>query len=222
MSYIRDGMQLTARKNSENKLSGYTPPAPFGQLWGWGFNSYGNIGDNSTTSRISPVQIGSYASWIHVAGGTVGTVTSAIKNDGTLWTWGENLYGALGLGDQSTRSSPVQVGSLTNWVSSSCGTYHSAFIKDDGTLWTTGQNLYGELGHNNTTNRSSPVQVGSLSNWLSVSCGQYFTMAIKKDGTLWGWGGNIYGGLGDNTTTNRSSPVQIGSLTTWEIVNAGY
>ena len=70
----------------------------------------------------------------------------SIKTDGTLWSWGNNDSGQLGLGDLNSRSSPVQVGSLTNWKSISCGNSTSLVIKVEGTLWGWGYNYYGELG----------------------------------------------------------------------------
>lgn len=95
-----------------------------------------------------------------------------------LWTWGNNGYGQLGLGDINSRSSPVQIGSLTNWKQVNAGyVYTTAAIKTDGTLWTWGFNGYGVLGLGNTTNRSSPVQVGTLTNWKQVE-GSAHTVAI--------------------------------------------
>ena len=138
-----------------------------------------------------------------------------------LSTWGSNTYGQVGLGDVVYRSSPVQVGSLTNWKSVSGGVNHTAATKTDGTLWTCGYNAYGQLGLGNTISRSSPVQVGSLTNWQSVSCGYSYTAATKTDGTLWTWGSNGSGALGLGDSTSRSSPVQVGSLTNWKSVAGG-
>ena len=97
-----------------------------------------------------------------------------------LWAWGHNGSGALGLNDTIWRSSPVQVGSLTNWKQVSYGIFSSLTgvtgiqsyglaTKTDGTLWAWGYNLFGPLGLNDITNRSSPVQVGTLTNWKQVS-----------------------------------------------------
>ena len=99
-----------------------------------------------------------------------------------LWTFGYNAYGQLGQGDIVYLSSPVQVGSLTDWSSMSCGYYHTTGIKTDGTLWTFGRNAYGELGQGDIVYLSSPVQVGSLTDWNSMSCGFYHTTGIKTDG----------------------------------------
>jgi len=150
------------------------------------------------------------------------THAEAIKTDGTLWTWGGNgYYGGLGLNNTTNRSSPTQVGSLSNWKLVSAGKYYSAAIKTDGTLWSWGYNFLGQLGLNDTVHRSSPTQVGALTNWKLVASGYYQMTAIKTDGTLWTWGYNFYGELGINDTTNRSSPVQVGSLTNWKLVASG-
>lgn len=147
-----------------------------------------------------------------------------------LYAWGYNFDGELGLGDRVHRSSPVQVGSLTNWRLVACGEYHTLAIKTDGTLWSWGHNgnvsLVGGLGLGDQVHRSSPVQVGSLTNWKLVTGGAYFSVAIKTDGTLWAWGGNVLfssvgaGFLGLGDTINRNSPVQVGSLTNWKLVSA--
>jgi alpha-tubulin suppressor-like RCC1 family protein len=195
-----------------------------GSLWTWGNdNPYGQSGLNSPGQRSLPTQVGALTNWSSISAGN--NHTAAIKTDGTLWAWGLNYQGQLGLGDAGNytdRSSPVQVGSGTTWASVSGGYLHTAAIKTDGSLWTWGYNPYGQLGKNDLVSRSSPVQVGALTNWSSVSAGYNFVLAIKTDGTLWSWGYNIYGRLGLNDIVDRSSPVQVGSGTTWSKVSVGF
>jgi hypothetical protein len=194
----------------------------------WGMNSEGQLGDNTQTSRSSPVQTITYgANWKSVACDGEG-FNAAIKTDGTLWTWGRNYLGQLGdnTSYNSSKSSPVQTIAFgTNWKQVSCGYGHAAAIKTDGTLWTWGQNYYGELGDNTIIMKSSPVQtVAGGTNWKQVSCGDFdaHTAAIKTDGTLWVWGKNNQGQLCDNTTTNRSSPIQTITFgTNWMQVSCG-
>ena len=175
-------------------------------------------------SYSSPVQIGSLTNWVQVTstGQSTGAGTG-IKTDGSLWVWGANAGGQLGLGDITGRSSPVQVGLLTNWAqAASCDT-HTAAIKTDGTLWVWGLNTYGALGQGDLVNRSSPVQVGALTNWKQVSCGSYYTVAVKTDGTLWVWGyGNYLPTAVPGGGNGFSSPVQIGSLTNWKSVSVNW
>ena len=200
-----------------------------GTLWTWGSSSQGVLGQGNLVNYSSPVQVGSLTNWKEVACGDYHC--AAVKTDGTLWSWGRNEFsafslgsGALGLNDQAHRSSPTQVGSLTNWKSVSCGAPYTMAIKTDGTLWAWGANNSGYLGTGNTVHRSSPVQVGSLTNWKEVWVGSGgLTLAIKTDGTLWSWGTNSNGllGINNNTLISVSSPVQIGSLTNWKEASPG-
>ena len=188
-----------------------------GTLWTWGYNSFGQLGDNTVSNRSSPAQTVAFGTnWKQVSSGVFHT--AAIKNDGTLWIWGDNANGKLGDNTTTNRSSPVQtIAGGTNWKQVACGYCNTAAIKTDGTLWCWGLNSVGQLGDNTTTNRSSPVQTVTYgTNWKQVAStlknSTLFTYgntaAIKTDGTLWIWGYNNNGEIGDKTTTNRSSPVQ--------------
>ena len=186
-----------------------------GTLWVWGDGGNGVLGLNDGSEYSSPKQIPG-TTW----GQTRDTLTAgakgsaAIKTDGTLWTWGKNEYGQLGINDRTTYSSPKQVPG-TDWrcVYSTYGATNHA-IKTDGTLWAWGWNFRGWLGQNQhgpTGNRSSPVQIPGTT-WDKVRGGDGFTMATKTDGTLWFWGqnGTIGGTAGQNTNIESySSPVQI-------------
>jgi hypothetical protein len=181
-----------------------------GTLWFWGLNLDQLLPVGDGNSRVSPVQnSGGGTTWVgstltlHDAGG------GCIKTDGTLWTWGDNVYGGVGDNSTFTRTSPVTTaGGGTNWSSCAAGQDHMIATKTDGTLWTWGYNFRGQLGDNTTTARSSPgTTVSGGTTWDKVHCSQYSSYAIKTDGTLWSWGYNSGGILGDGTSTNRSSPV---------------
>ena len=186
-------------------------PPPVEELWAWGRNHAGQLGQGNTTYRSSPTQVGAETTWAQVEAGWYRSL--AIKTDGTLWAWGSNSGGSLGLGDAANRSSPVQVGALTTWSQALAGNNHSIALRTDGTIWTWGDNQWGQLGRGDTVSRSSPVQVGALTTWASVFLGSSGSFAIKTDGTLWAWGHG--GNLGINDLTYRSSPVQVGALTDW-------
>jgi len=195
-----------------------------GTLWSWGSGMLGGLGLGNTTSYSSPKQVGALTNWLKISVGINGS-SLAIKTDGTLWSWGQNTSGQLGLGDTVNRSSPVQVGTLTNWKEVSSASASVMAIKTDGTLWAWGDNNSGQLGLGDSgsgTQRSSPVQVGTLTNWLKVAGGYYNVLAIKTDGTLWAWGRNVNGQLGLGDTSNRSSPVQVGVLTNWAEAAGGF
>ena len=194
-----------------------------GTLWAWGnTHRYGAPGlGYANPGFSSPVQVGALTTWSQVVCGL--DWTAAIKTDGTLWTWGRNNMGQLGLGDTTNRSSPVQVGALTTWAKVSAGAIHAMAIKTDGTLWGWGYNNYcGALGLGDTTNRSSPVQVGALTTWSQVGAGLRHTVALRENGTLWTWGAGPVGQLGLGAFYYKSSPTQVGALTTWAAVAAGY
>jgi len=105
----------------------------------------------------------------------------AVKTDGTLWSWGQNASGQLGLGNTTNYSSPKQVGALTAWSKIGGSRYAASAIKTDGTLWAWGSNENGKLGLGNTTYYSSPKQVGVLTTWKAVTKGGLnFTVALKQ------------------------------------------
>jgi alpha-tubulin suppressor-like RCC1 family protein len=137
-----------------------------------------------------------------------------------LYAWGDNSpNGQLGLGNVVDRSSPVQVGALTNWAQVAAGGSFTACVTTAGTLFTWGRNTNGQLGQSNVIARSSPVQVGALTNWAQASTGSDHTACVTTAGTLFTWGSNANGRLGDGTVIARSSPVQVGALTTWRQVS---
>tara|TARA_R110000868_G_scaffold70479_1_gene207005 strand:- start:92 stop:1219 length:1128 start_codon:yes stop_codon:yes gene_type:complete len=183
-------------------------------LYSWGLNTSGQLGQGNTTTLSSPKQVGTLAAWLNIACGYNHTL--ATKTDGTLWAWGSGAtYGQLGLGNKTNYSSPKQVGALTTWSNISCGSSSSLATKTDGTLWSWGQNNNGQLGLGNITYYSSPKQVGGLTTWSTVASSDLYTLAIKTDGTLWSWGANASGQLGLGNITYFSSPKQVGLLTNW-------
>jgi alpha-tubulin suppressor-like RCC1 family protein len=199
-----------------------------GTLWIWGRNNFGQLGDNTTTNRLTPVTtFAGGTNWKQVA---CGNHTAAIKTDGTLWTWGRNNFGQLADNTSTQRNTPVTTfAGGTNWKQVSCGGFHTAAIKTDGTLWNWGGGSKGVLGTNDTIGISTPVTTfAGGTNWKQVTCSQEYTLAIKTDGTLWSWGANVglFGGiegfLGDNTSVNRSTPVTtFAGGTNWKQVACG-
>ena len=138
-----------------------------------------------------------------------GKHTVAVKSDGTVWTWGSNLFGQLGNGNNSMLNSkvPVQVQGLTGVIAVAAGARHTVAIKSDGTVWAWGDNTYGQLGNNNTTMTKSvvPIQVPRLSGVNAVAAGLDHTVALDSSGTVWTWGYNSNGELGTNSSKAMSS-----------------
>jgi alpha-tubulin suppressor-like RCC1 family protein len=196
-----------------------------GTAWGWGANNYGQLGDNTTVSKSSPVSvIGGFTDWCQVSGG--GGFSLAIRQNGTAWAWGYNYSGRLGNNTITTRSSPVSVvGGFTNWCQISASIkWHSLAVRQNGTAWAWGNNSQGQLGDNTTVNKSSPVSViGGFTDWCQVAAGRANSLGVRQNGTAWSWGCNRYGQLGNNSTNNQSSPVSVvGGFTDWCQISAGY
>ncbi len=196
-------------------------------MWLWGEGIDGKLGDDTEISKSSPIQtVSGGTDWKSVSLGSCHS--AAIKTDGTLWLWGSNLNGILGINQDfsvvASQSIPVQtVSGGTDWKSVSLGFCHSAAIKTDGTLWLWGSNVNGRLGTDDVASRSSPVQtVSGGTDWKSVSLGCAHSAAIKTDGTLWLWAFGGSGRLGTEDVANRSSPVQtVSGGTDWQSVSLG-
>lgn len=200
-----------------------------GTLWTWGNNNYGQLGndnqgnvknDSGNPEQNVPTPILEEIRSVAV-GGFHG---AAIKEDGTLWTWGCNDNGQVGqkrVNDKDViwywtfiiphrivtpyQTVPVQI--MEDVAAVACGAYHTLILKTDGTLWACGHNGYGQLGAGDTTDRDDPVQV--MTDVAAISAGFGFSAALKTDGSLWTWGRNDDGQLGTGDTQDRSEPVQV-------------
>lgn len=191
-----------------------------GNVWAWGDNSAGELGNGTLLESNLPLLVSSLSSVTAIAGGE--SVSLALKNDGSVWAWGANNFGQLGNGTGTNSTTPVQASGLSGVVAIAAGTVHSMALKNDGTVWTWGDNAFGELGDGTTNNALSPVQVSGLSSAIAVSGGQFYSLALKSDGTVWAWGFNGFGQLGNGTTTDSHTPAQVSNLTGVIAISAGY
>jgi alpha-tubulin suppressor-like RCC1 family protein len=193
-----------------------------GSTWAWGDNEFGQLGTTASTDPscsciAAATQISSLNNLLDIAGGW--NHSMAIKNDGTVWSWGDNMYGQLGDGTTTGTSTPSLVPGLNNIIQISCGRWHSVALKSDGTVWSWGDNGYGETGAAIDSTSSCvcqfiPSQVSSLSGIIQISAGDDFTVALKNDGTVWAWGNNLYGQLGTGAPSLYSNiPLQVTGLT---------
>ena len=135
-----------------------------GSLWAWGFGNYGQlgVGDNGYGAfRDIPTRVGAASDWKAVSAGDTHTV--ALKTDGSLWAWGWNEYGQLGIASNIDKSSPVRVGPANNWAAALACHLHSLALKTDNSLWAWGSNFDGQLGVSDTNDRNYPVLVGAPS-----------------------------------------------------------
>jgi alpha-tubulin suppressor-like RCC1 family protein len=144
----------------------------------------------------------------------------AIKKDSTLWGWGRNNEGFLGLGDYLNRYTPTLIDN-TKWkyIDAKLSSYG---IKADGTLWSWGKNTYGQLGHGHLNTLNVPTKVSNDNDWKMISAGHEHIFALKEDGTLWACGRNDYGQLGDNSLVHRNTFVKIGNDNDWKEIQGGY
>ena len=196
-----------------------------GELYAWGRNSHGQLGDGTATNRNIPTKIGSAVNWKLVDAGRDHSL--AVKNNGELYAWGKNNNGVLGDGTRNDRNTPTRIGTSSDWVQvSTAGSNlygHSLAVNTKGELYAWGKNDYGQLGvGDNTTTKLSPTRVGTAVNWARAAAGNQYSLAVNTSGELYAWGRNSYGQLGDGTTIDRNTPTKIGSAADWSRIQAGF
>jgi len=141
---------------------------------------------------------------------TGGAHSLAVRSDGTLWAWGYNINGQLGLGDKTRRVLPTQVGDKSDWVTVGAGTFHSFAVNEAGELWAWGINSYGQLGLPLSEYEVlSPTRVGTASNWVEASGGDNHSVGLRSNGTLWVTGDGQVGQLGLGSVESLSEFTQI-------------
>lgn len=198
----------------------------------WGSNDSGRLGDGTTVEKRSPAKITGTA-WLAVSAG--GSHTAAIKKDGTtggtVWTWGRNDKGQLGISNNDSKSVPTQVGTVKTWLNVSAGANHTIGMLQTGAIHRWGSNDRGQLGIGSLTPSTPYLNVPGIltgtgagtdsQKFASMAAGGDHNLAILNNGALFSWGGNGFGQLGDGTTTDGWLPAQIGIDLDWESVSAG-
>ncbi len=193
-----------------------------GTVYSWGANGQGQLGDNSTTSRIAPVAVysdGVLSGKTITAIATGGSHTLALASDGTVYAWGWNGDGQLG--NNSTTDSSIPVAVNTSGVLAgktitkiAAGSNHSIAIDSDGAVYTWGSNSDGQLGNNSTTDSSVPVAVntsGVLSgkSLTAITGGSRHTLAVSTEGRIYCWGTNSSSQLGDSSSSGTLVPLTV-------------
>ncbi len=180
-------------------------------------------GQDSASNQRAYSRMSSYSplpGWSVVDAGNLHTL--AIRTDGSLYAWGDNQSGQLGLGKNITeRNTPARIGSDNDWVTVTAGNDYSLGIRTDGSLWSWGDNFSGQLGLGDHTYRTTPVRVGSFTDWVMVSAGYDHSLGIRANGWLYAWGNNYHGALGLGDSIDRVKPERIGSADNWIAVSAG-
>ena len=199
-----------------------------GSLWAWGGNDVGELGIGingryGNRPRVRPQRV-TGGGWKAVAAGDGSSF--GLKRDGSLWAWGGNNLGVLGLGTTTTRlgayAVPTRVGTGNNWQAIAVGDGWVLALKRDGSLWSWGDNSLGCLGQGTSDDLAhpTPTRVGSDTDWTAISAGGVVSLALKRDGSLWSWGANAEGQLGLGDTVSRSVPTRVGTGTAWKAIAA--
>ncbi len=172
-----------------------------GTLWGWGYvpgvghGATGSVVANTVYNPVvkAPFQLGTATDWKTVAAG--GDFNLALKNDGTLWSWGDNVAGQLGNGVMDRDYNPIatQVGTDRDWKMITASWYNSYALKNDGSLWAWGSNSFGEVGDGTRTERAVPTRIGESNDWVRVTGlgDRGGAVAVKSDGSFWMWGDGV-------------------------------
>ncbi|MBF0380124.1 MAG: hypothetical protein HQL69_03845 [Magnetococcales bacterium] len=187
-----------------------------GTLWSWGINNSGQLGTGDTANRSSPVQVGSLTDWANVKISSAGH-TLALKTDGTLWAWGYNNHGQLGNSSTAHTSSPIQIGTETNWTDIGVTKSGSLAINSAGNVFAWGLNHLGQLGQNDITNRSSPVQVGAGTTWAAITPGYNSIWLKNTNNELFATGRCAEACFGNGVTSayDVSNLTQLGTDNDW-------
>ena len=176
----------------------------------WGRNNYGQLGDGTTTDRLTPVEVSGLAEDVQsIEAGA--EHTCALTSSGGVMCWGRNDYGQLGDGTTTDRLTPVEVNGLAEDVQSiEAGAEYTCALTASGDTMCWGRNDYGQLGDGTTTDRLTPVEVNDLAVAVqAIAAGPEHSCALTS-GDIRCWGGNGRGQLGDGTTTDRLTPVEVG------------
>src|SRR6478672_11749336 len=179
-----------------------------GTLWSWGNGQFGALGNgvfNSATANVT--QVGIANDWLAVSAGN--RFSLAIKTNGTLWSWGLNNTGQLGLNNVIDQNLPVQVGTSNNWVRIDAGNQHSLAVDAFGFMYAWGNNTFGQLGDGTNTTSLIPIVITSVNNWSLVSAGYDHSMALDNNNMLYTFGNNVNGQLCDGTNTASNTPIPI-------------
>ncbi len=178
---------------------------PGGTGYCWGLNSSGQLGDNTTTSATSPVQLNGPTNWVNLS--AYGNHMCAVASGGNGYCWGSNGNGQVGDNTTTDRSVPTSLPGGAVWQKVATGSAHSCGLKTNGNIECWGNNLYGKVGDGTTTHRMIPTAISSGSSFIDVALGDNTSCAVDSTNAVQCWGRGDSGQLGNDSTTDSSTPV---------------
>lgn len=180
-----------------------------GEVWAWGANSSGQLGQQNTTTTSSPVSVVGGHSFTQISCGP-NFIMGLKAGDGSVWEWGVNDNGQLGQGTNTNNtSSPVSVVGGHSFIKVSAGDLFSVGLKASGDVWCWGRGTVGRLGTGNNNSVSSPVSVVGGFSFIDIATGLYHTLALLATGAIWSWGRNNMSQCGNNNQAAQNSPVSV-------------
>ena len=206
ISVPHGGAPTTLAYDPQGNRTTVTTPAE--RSFAYGFDQANRLTSVATTNAFSLLDAGA-------------NHTAALRPDGTVWTWGLNTYGQLGVGDVTNRATATQVPGIADVTRVASGGNHTLVTRGDGTVWAWGRNANSELGDGTTTMRTTAVQVSGLLRPTAIAAGTNHSLALAPDGSVWAWGRNASGELGDGTITRRSKPTRVPGLSGVVAIAAG-
>jgi alpha-tubulin suppressor-like RCC1 family protein len=198
-----------------------------GRAWAWGNNGNGQLGDNTTVGKFTPVSVaGAVKTFCDIKNGVNQSFGIALDKNGRIWGWGINGNGQLGDNTNVSKRTPVSVlGAAKTFCKIAAGGFHTAAIDKNGRMWCWGNNSNGQLGVNSTVivSVATPLSVvGTAKTFCHVSAGNNHTLAIDKNGLVWAWGFNNTGQLADGESADSLTPKSIiGQVKTFCKIAAG-
>jgi len=199
-----------------------------GKLYAWGANFRGQLGNSTKVNSATPLDISPFGD---LAGKTIVSVSSgyehtlALASDGTVYAWGNGLYGQLGR-NAFESTVPLQVPGLSGITAIAAGGNHSLALKSDGTVYAWGDGQNGQLGDGNFYGPPPfrvvvPVQVTNLSGVTAIAAGYSHSVALKSDGTVYAWGSGTSGQMGNGSFNSSAVPVPVSGLSRIKTIAAG-
>lgn len=220
---LRDGDVLPSRDKYDAQVEGGSNHTMVlkdnGELWGWGSNYLGQLGNGTTIDLRTPKLISSDNDYKAISASHEHTL--ALNKDGTVVGWGYNRDGKLGVSTSGTHKTPVTL-ALTNITQVEAGYRHGMALDASNNVWVWGDNHFGQLANSTGQDSKVPTKLTSISDVTFIDSGEYASFVIKSNGTVWSWGRNDFAQLGRVTQNNDAHiPAQIHNLDSVNMIAAG-